>query len=52
LKAPDDVHHGCLDIEQDNPHVAGHVVDEEEEVASASRCSRCHRATKITVYEL
>jgi hypothetical protein len=52
LKALDDAHNGCLDIEQDNPHVAGHVVDKEEEVASASRCSRCHGATEITVYEL
>jgi hypothetical protein len=51
LKALDGVHCGCLGIEQDSPHVAGHVVDEEE-VAPASRCNRCHGATEVTVYDL
>jgi hypothetical protein len=35
-----------------NPHVAGEVVDEQQEVASSSRCSRCHRATQVPVHEL
>ena len=41
-----------LGVEQDCPHVAGHVVDEEQEEPPASRCGRCHRATEVTVHEL
>jgi hypothetical protein len=32
------------------PHVAGEVVDEQQEVASSSWCGRCHRATQVPVY--
>jgi hypothetical protein len=35
-----------------NSHVVGEVVDEQQEVASSSRCSRCHRATEVPVHEL
>jgi hypothetical protein len=35
-----------------NPHVAGEVIDEQQEVASSSRCSRCHRVTQVPVHEL
>jgi hypothetical protein len=35
-----------------NPHVAGEVIDEQQEVASSSRCSRCHWATQMPVHEL
>jgi hypothetical protein len=35
-----------------NPHVAGEVVDEQQEVASSSGCSRCHQATQVPVHEL
>jgi hypothetical protein len=41
-----------LGVEKDNPHVAGCVVDEEEEVASSSKCSRCHGAAKVAVHKL
>jgi hypothetical protein len=30
----------------------GEVIDEQQEVASSSRCSRCHRATQVPVHEL
>ena len=43
---------GCpLGVEEDSPHIAGRVVDEEE-VASSSRCSGCHGATKVAMHEL
>jgi hypothetical protein len=35
-----------------NPHVAGEVIDEQQEVVSSSRCSRCHRATQVPVHVL
>jgi hypothetical protein len=35
-----------------NPHVVGEVVDEQQEVASSSRCSRCQWATQVSVHEL
>jgi hypothetical protein len=35
-----------------NPHVAGEVINEQQEVASSSGCSRCHRATQVPVQEL
>jgi hypothetical protein len=35
-----------------NSHVAGDVIDEQQEVASSSQCSRCHRATQVPVHEL
>jgi hypothetical protein len=35
-----------------NPHIAGEVIDEQQEVASSSRGSRCHRFTQVPVHEL
>jgi hypothetical protein len=45
LRAPDGVHSLSLAVKDHNPHVAGEAVYEQQEVASSSRCSRCHRAT-------
>jgi hypothetical protein len=50
--ALDGVRSRRLGIEQDRPHVAGHVIDEEQEEAPASRCGRCHRAAEVAVHEL
>jgi hypothetical protein len=35
-----------------HPHVAGEVVDEQQEVASSSWCGWCHRATQVPMHEL
>jgi hypothetical protein len=52
LHAPDGVRSLSLATKDHNPHVAGEVVDEQQEVASSSRCSRCHRATQVPMHEL
>jgi hypothetical protein len=52
LRAPDDVRSLSLTTKDQNPHVAREVVDELQEVAPSSRCSRFHRATQIPVHEL
>jgi hypothetical protein len=52
LCAPDGVHNLSLAAKDHNPHVAGEVVDEQQEVASSSRCSWCHWATQVPVHEL
>jgi hypothetical protein len=52
LRAPDGVRSLSLAAKDYNPHVAGEVVDEQQEVASSSRCSRCHRATQVPMHEL
>jgi hypothetical protein len=52
LYTPDGVRSLSLTVKDHNPHVAGDVVDEQQEVASSSRCSRCHRATEVPVHEL
>jgi hypothetical protein len=52
LRAPDGVRSLSFAAKDHNPHVAGEVVDEQQEVASFSRCSRCHRATQVPVHEL
>jgi hypothetical protein len=49
---PDGVRSLSLTAKDHNPHVAGEVVDEQQKVASSSRCSRCHRATQVPVHEL
>jgi hypothetical protein len=49
---PDGVRSLSLAAKDNNPHVAGEVVDEQQEVASSSRCSQCHRATQVLVHEL
>jgi hypothetical protein len=49
---PDGVHSLSLAVKDHNPHVAGEVVDEQQEVASSSACSRCHRATQVPMHEL
>jgi hypothetical protein len=49
---PDGVRSLSLAAKDHNPHVAGEVVDEQQEVASSSRCSRCHRAIQVPVHEL
>jgi hypothetical protein len=52
LHVPDGVRSFSLAAKDHNPHVAAEVVDEQQEVASSSRCSRCHRATQVPVHEL
>jgi hypothetical protein len=52
LRAFDGIRSLSLAAKNHNPHVAGVVVDEQQEVASSSGCSRCHRVTQIPVYEL
>jgi hypothetical protein len=52
LRAPDGVRSLSLAAKYHNPHVAGEVVDEQQEIASSSRCSRCHWATQVPVHEL
>jgi hypothetical protein len=41
LRAPDGVCSLSLAAKYHNPHVAGEVIDEQQEVASSSRCGRC-----------
>jgi hypothetical protein len=52
LRAPDGVRSLSLVAKNHNPHVAGEVVDEQQEVASSSMCSWCHWATQVPVHEL
>jgi hypothetical protein len=52
LRAPDGVRSLSLATKDHNPHAAGEVINEQQEVASSSRCSRCHRATQVPVHEL
>jgi hypothetical protein len=52
LRAPDGVRSLSLTAKDHNPHVAGEVVDEQQEVALSSRCSRCHWATQVPMHEL
>jgi hypothetical protein len=52
LRAPDGVCSLSLATKYHNSHVAGEVVDEQQEVASSSGCSLCHRATQVPVHEL
>jgi hypothetical protein len=52
LCVPDGVRNLSLATKYHNPHVAGEVVNEQQEVASSSGCSRCHRATQVPMHEL
>jgi hypothetical protein len=52
LCAPDGIHSLSLAAKYHNPHVAGEVINEQQEVASSSRCSRCHWATQVPVHKL
>jgi hypothetical protein len=52
LRAPDGVRSLSLATKDHNPHAAGEVINEQQEVASSSRCSRCDRATQVPVHEL
>jgi hypothetical protein len=52
LHAPDGVRSLSLAAKDHNPHIAREVIDEQQEVASSSRCSRCHRATQVPVHEV
>jgi hypothetical protein len=52
LRAPDGVRSLSLAAKDHNPHVAGEVINEHQEIALSSRCSRCHQATQVPVYEL
>jgi hypothetical protein len=52
LRAPDGVRNLSFAAKDHNPHVAGDVIDEQQEVASSSRCSRCHQVTQVLVHEL
>jgi hypothetical protein len=49
---PDVIRSLSLATKDHNPHVVGEVVDEQQEVASSSGCSRCHRTTQVPVHEL
>jgi hypothetical protein len=51
LRAPDGVRSLTLAAKDHNLHVTGEVIDKQQEVASSSRCSRCHRATQVPVHE-
>jgi hypothetical protein len=52
LRASDGIHSISLAAKGHNSHVAGEVINEQLEVVSSSRCSRCHRATQVPVHEL
>jgi len=52
LSALDGVRNLSLAAEDHDPHVAGEIVDEQQEVAPSSWCDRCHRAAQVPVYEL
>jgi hypothetical protein len=52
LRTSDGVRSLSLAVKDHNPHEAGEVIDEQQEVASSSRCSRCHQATQVPVHEL
>jgi hypothetical protein len=50
--ASDGIRSLSLAAKDHNPHVAREVVEEQQEVASSSRCSWCHWATQVPVHEL
>jgi hypothetical protein len=52
LCAPDGIRSFSFVAKDHNPHVAGVIIDEQQEVALSSGCSRCHRATQVPVHEL
>jgi hypothetical protein len=52
LRASDGVHSISLAAKDHNPHITGEVIDEQQEVASSSRCSQCHQATQVPMHEL
>jgi hypothetical protein len=52
LRTPDGLRSFSLTAEDHHPHVAGEVVDEQQEVTSSSRCGRCNRATQAPMHEL
>jgi hypothetical protein len=52
LHVPDGVRSLSLAAKDHNSYVAGEVIDEQQEVASSSRYSPCHRATQVPVHEL
>jgi hypothetical protein len=52
LRTPDSVRSLSLAAEDHHPHVAGEVVDKQQEVTSSSQCGWCHRATQVPVHEL
>jgi hypothetical protein len=52
LHTPDGVRSLSLATKDHHPHVAGEIVDEQQEVASSSWCGWCHRATQVPMHEL
>jgi hypothetical protein len=52
LRAPDGIRSLSLAAKDHNPYVAVEVIDEQQEVALSSGCSRRHRATQVAVHEL
>jgi hypothetical protein len=52
LHAPNGVRSLSLTAKYHNPHVAGEVIDEHQEVASSFGCSRCHQTTYVPVHKL
>jgi hypothetical protein len=47
MHTPDGIRNLSLATKDHNPHVAGEVIDEQQEVASSSECSQCHRTTQV-----
>jgi hypothetical protein len=52
LHTHDGVRSLSLAAKDHHPHVAGEVVDEQQEVASSSWCGWCHWATQVPMHEL
>jgi hypothetical protein len=52
LHTPDGVRSFSLATKDHHPHVAGEIVDEQQEVASSFWCGWCHRATQVPMHEL
>jgi len=50
--ALDGVRSSCLGVEEDHPHVARDIINEEEEIALASTSSRSDGTIEVTVYQL
>jgi hypothetical protein len=52
LHTLDGVHSLSLAAKDHHPHVAGEVIDEQQEVASSSWCGWCDQATQVPMHEL
>jgi hypothetical protein len=52
LHTPDGVRNISLATKDHHPHVAGEIIDEQQEVVSSSWCGWCQRATQVPMNEL